>query len=344
MGWWNKIKHTFADKSRPVRKKDTTTKIHDSALIKIKTERTIKPSKEEKRIRFDKEKEKLFTSESYVLIQNFAKKYHNLLYKNKFSSVPFAINVTKTNEYEEYLRRKSVMEDELEILQKLLNSKGFVFGVQECHLLLCEEARNQAYQDFERKILFNKPEKIEDYLRNLLGIYGDEYKTYIKFLHSLLLTKGIKISINKIIEKIPKVKETLELSHFENRFGLNNSITTSLEEIDSMNGFKFEGLLKHLFERMGYTVEQTKLTGDQGADLVVSKFGEITVIQAKRSKSKIGNEAIQEVVASISYYNAQKGMVVTNNYFTVSAKELAKSNKVSLIDRDNLRKLVEEYL
>lgn len=86
------------------------------------------------------------------------------------------------------------------------------------------------------------------------------------------------------------------------------------------------------------------MSGDQGADLIISKLGEKVILQAKRHKAKIGNKAVQEVVASIKHYNADKGMVVTNNYFTNSAFELAKSNNIELIDRDKLEKLIVKYL
>lgn len=39
-----------------------------------------------------------------------------------------------------------------------------------------------------------------------------------------------------------------------------------------------------------------------------------------------------------------KGIVVTNNYFTASATELAKSNNVILWDRDMLKRKMEESL
>lgn len=36
-------------------------------------------------------------------------------------------------------------------------------------------------------------------------------------------------------------------------------------------------------------------------------------------------------------------MVVTNNYFTAGAKELAATNQVKLIDRDVLQQLLIDY-
>ena len=94
---------------------------------------------------------------------------------------------------------------------------------------------------------------------------------------------------------------------------------------------------------MGYQVEQTRLSGDQGADLVVVKFGEKTVIQAKCYSGKVGNYAIQEIFAAMNLYKAHKGMVVTNNYFTPAAFELADANNIELIDRDSLEELIRKF-
>ncbi len=89
----------------------------------------------------------------------------------------------------------------------------------------------------------------------------------------------------------------------------------SIERIDLMHGYEFESFLKILFEKMGYAVEQTKLSGDQGGRFNNKQIGRNYKL-AKRSNSKVGNNAIQEIVASINYYKAPKGMVVTNNAFT----------------------------
>ena len=91
---------------------------------------------------------------------------------------------------------------------------------------------------------------------------------------------------------------------------------------------------------MGYDVEQTKLSGDQGGDIVIRKFNKKIIVQAKRHKVKVTNKAVQEVVASIKHYNADGGMVVTNNFFTNSAIDLAKSNNIELIDRPKLEELI----
>ncbi|MCK4905748.1 restriction endonuclease [bacterium] len=131
------------------------------------------------------------------------------------------------------------------------------------------------------------------------------------------------------------------MAEFEAGITSKKSITVSSEKIDRLTGYEFEHFLKNVFEKMDYTVANTKLSGDQGADLIISKAGEKIVVQAKKHTNKITNKAIQEVVAAIKHYNADKGMVVTNNFFTRSAVELAKSNNVELIDRDKLNDLLK---
>jgi restriction system protein len=111
---------------------------------------------------------------------------------------------------------------------------------------------------------------------------------------------------------------------------------SGIDEIDNMSGKTFEKYLEVLFEKLGYRVERTRYVGDYGADLVTSKDGVKTVIQAKRYKSKAGVKAIQEAVAAKGYYDCSKAMVVTNNFYTQQAIELARRNQVELWDRNKV--------
>jgi restriction system protein len=114
-----------------------------------------------------------------------------------------------------------------------------------------------------------------------------------------------------------------------------------LYEVDKMDGHDFEHYLAPLFERLGYRAEVTKGSGDFGADLILRKKGKKYVVQAKRYSGSIGVSAVQEVVGALGYYKAHGAMVVTNNYFTPAAEELAKHNRVQLIDRDELAHMMK---
>jgi len=111
---------------------------------------------------------------------------------------------------------------------------------------------------------------------------------------------------------------------------------SGIHEIDKMDGKTFERYLETLFTRLGYAVERTRYVGDYGADLVVKRDGTKTVVQAKRSSRKVGIAAVQQVVAAKAQYGCERAMVVTNDYYTVQALKLAKSNKVTTWDRDRL--------
>ena len=97
-----------------------------------------------------------------------------------------------------------------------------------------------------------------------------------------------------------------------------------------MNGYEFEQFVSYLFTKMGYTTEITKSSGDQGMDIIAEKGGNRVGIQSKCYSSKVTNRAVQEIFTALNHYNCSKGIVVTNNYFTDSAVELAQSNNIIL--------------
>ena len=110
--------------------------------------------------------------------------------------------------------------------------------------------------------------------------------------------------------------------------------------IDRMDGLEFEDYLLELFGKRGMDVWPTQATRDFGADLIIHTDSETLIIQAKRYQDKVGLEAVQQVAAAVPYYSGTRGIVITNNYYTDGAYELAKPNKVQLLDRDDLRTII----
>ncbi len=117
---------------------------------------------------------------------------------------------------------------------------------------------------------------------------------------------------------------------------------SGIDEVDKMSGRDFERFLKELFKKRGFTVKETAVVGDYGADLILEKLGKRFVVQAKRWKQNVGIKAVQEAVGSIKHYNAHNGVVITNSYFTDNARELARSNSIELWDRDKLIDIIRE--
>ena len=152
------------------------------------------------------------------------------------------------------------------------------------------------------------------------------------------LTK-IRNDVNEYIEnkKLLQERERYLNCNFDKERNLENE---KLKLSLVYNGIQFEQYLKNLFEKLGYLVEVTKSTGDQGADLILTKNNEKTVVQAKFYSSSVGNKAVQEVVAALKFYNADKGMVVTNSYYTKSAIELAEANGIELWNKEVLENMI----
>ena len=109
-----------------------------------------------------------------------------------------------------------------------------------------------------------------------------------------------------------------------------------------MDGITFEQFLKRLFIYRGYQVAETARTGDYGADLILKKDGETTVVQAKRYNANVGARAVQEIYSARHHYHADKMMVVSNAHFTRQAEMMASEQDIELVDREELISLIDE--
>lgn len=119
-------------------------------------------------------------------------------------------------------------------------------------------------------------------------------------------------------------------------------LKSSLCQIDKMTGVEFENYLRAYFEAQGYAVMMTPVTNDYGADLILRGKSEKIAVQAKCYAGKVGNKAIQEINTALKHYKADRGIVVTNSYFTRNAVVLAEENGVELWDRDKISNIKME--
>ena len=88
---------------------------------------------------------------------------------------------------------------------------------------------------------------------------------------------------------------------------------------------------------MGYTVDRTPASGDQGVDLILRCESKTSIaIQAKRYNEPVGNAAIQEVFAGRVFYSATRAAVVTTSTYSRAAVDLALRTRVRLVARDEL--------
>jgi HJR/Mrr/RecB family endonuclease len=143
------------------------------------------------------------------------------------------------------------------------------------------------------------------------------------------LTFGVSLGL--LYVGIQKYKERKRRILFE----------SGIDKVENMSGIIFEEFLLEHFKHLGYTGYLTPRTENYGADLVLQKDEVKVVVQSKRWKSNVGTDAIEQVIKAVKHYEADKGMVVTNSFFTEGANELAKFNKIELWDRTKLVEIMD---
>ena len=152
--------------------------------------------------------------------------------------------------------------------------------------------------------------------------------------------RSLKVLVDSEIKKIESEKRVNKLLSDD----VDVESKLSIDDVDLMSGEQFEDFVVDLFKAMKYKTTHTKLSGDQGIDVIAENGNSKVAIQAKCYTGTVGNHAIMEAVAGAKHYGATKCMVVTNSTFTKSAKELAESNNVVLWDRKILKEKINQYM
>lgn len=115
------------------------------------------------------------------------------------------------------------------------------------------------------------------------------------------------------------------------------------KDYDLMEGREFEFFCADLLQKRGFLdVEVTKGSGDCGVDILAEKDGVTYAIQCKRYDEPVGVKAVQEAYAGRDYYDRMVGVVMSNQYFTKGATDMAGKLKILLWDRGYMEEMIEE--
>ena len=203
---------------------------------------------------------------------------------------------------------------------------------------------------------FSGEKRLTNLLAHFALRYSDKINEYKK-IFALKIIGGKLIGKNldsgKLLEFVENELSKLEIKQIkprgkstENRTNDMVQESVTIYDIDRLTGVEFEKFMEELLGANGYLDAQvTGKAGDQGGDILAYKDDEKLIFQAKNYalNHKITNSAVQEVLGAIAYYGADKGIVVTNSFFTSSAKELADVNNISLWDRRVVSQMLEVY-
>jgi restriction system protein len=111
-----------------------------------------------------------------------------------------------------------------------------------------------------------------------------------------------------------------------------------LIHIDNMTGLEFEKYVANLLRTRGYKNVRLTEKYDLGVDIIATRDGVTWGIQVKRYSGLVKADAVRQVVTALKKYKCDKGMVITNSFYSRTAIELARSNDCILIDRKCLIK------
>lgn len=115
----------------------------------------------------------------------------------------------------------------------------------------------------------------------------------------------------------------------------------SLSDLKRMHPFKFEDYIAKLYKNMGYSVKQTKRTGDGGKDIVATKNGQTYFVECKRYSDPINVHKMRDFVgACVLGGKDVKGIYVTTSSFTNDAKSAANRIGIQMIDGNKLMSMV----
>lgn len=105
-----------------------------------------------------------------------------------------------------------------------------------------------------------------------------------------------------------------------------------LEELRSLNPTDFEHFIAGLFERMGYSVEPTAATGDEGVDLFLKRENKTAIVQCKRYRNNVGQPIVRDLYGTMQHNRVEEAYLVTTGTITLPAQEWARDKPIHLVD------------
>ena len=157
-----------------------------------------------------------------------------------------------------------------------------------------EQATDRAYRIGQQKDVFvHYP--MATFPEHLKDEQGNKLRSFDEILDALLANKK-SLASNALFPTEQAEITPDEL--FGNIFGTKTESKPkplSLLDIDRLQPNLFEASIAALYEKQGFEVHLTPYSNDKGVDVVVLKDGENYLIQAKQTKSIVGNSAIQEI-------------------------------------------------
>jgi restriction system protein len=165
--------------------------------------------------------------------------------------------------------------------------------------------------------------------------------------------KHLKAIVSPHPYDLEAVEPVIEFQQAKYRFA---DPVDALAGIDSrldllkMDWYKFENLIRQLFEAMGFEVHVTQSSRDEGIDAVAYNKTDILrqaeiLIQAKRYSKCVPANDVRALAGSVDEKRAHHGVLVTTAWVSAETKAFAtRNNRLQIIEGGELKHLLAEYL
>lgn len=180
--------------------------------------------------------------------------------------------------------------------------------------------------------------------RMFANISLENYKAPIQVFDNPVLHEKIQNLLNDTHDLVKsRLRYGNQITLEEIRHTTENRKPIRKKSFKNMSGHDFEKYCAELLSLNGFSsINVTRDSGDQGIDIIAHKGNIKYGIQCKLYSNRVGNSAVQEAYSGKDFYKCQIGAVLTNNYFTESARELATALGVVLWDGDYLQELQQK--
>lgn len=184
-------------------------------------------------------------------------------------------------------------------------------------------------------------------------IPGEAYPSFDEILDDLLQRKRTLAEASLFPSKRVEVKpDDLYSSVLDRDKGEGEGTATriDLETASTLDPYLFEALIASLWKKEGFHVHLTPAQSDRGVDVVAEKDGRGVLIQVKQTEGPVGQSPIREVVSARAFYEKkfntsfdELNAVTSASRYTSGARELARQNGVTLLQRAELNDRIEQH-
>ena len=195
-----------------------------------------------------------------------------------------------------------------------------------------------------------------DFLSAINYVLSNPYELYqFVFLSIIFFASYFWLSGTMASELFPiKDDETISIynEYLNDRLEYSSSIEKKKDEVEDyknrlkqiekqkkrdywieQDGYEFERSIAHLFAGLGYYVELTNKTGDEGVDMFLNNN---TVVQCKATKSSVSPSVVRDLYGTMKHFKAQKGILVSTGGFTSGSIDFAMGKNIELWDMDKI--------